>query len=186
LESHGEVTEDASRMHIYKFICRLERAVVFYYPHKFSEGRNAKIPFTNIDINPKYFECYNSMLAYIDSIFGSGISPEDCNVSRLDIAVDVDGFPMDVLLSIMRIRNIRTDSLSFYKGTIHVGSNPKIRIYDKVKEIKEQSEHAGITEYERGLLESGKNHTRFEVQIRNTKKTLEEVADDPLSFASYF
>jgi len=102
------------------------------------------------------------MVAYISSIFPSPVNPEESNVSRLDIAVDVEGFTIDVLLSIMRIKNIRTDSLSFYKGTIYVGYNPKIRIYEKVKEIKERVKKGfEITEYERGLLESGKSYTRF-------------------------
>ena len=187
LDTHGEVSEDTYRSHIYKLICRLDRAVVFYYPHKFSEGRNAKIPFTKIDLNPKYFECYESMEAYISSIFASPVDPEEFNVSRLDVAVDVEAFSIDVLLSIMRIKNIRMDSLSFYKGTIYVGYNPKIRIYEKVKEIKERVKKGfEITEYERGLLESGKSYTRFEIQIRNVNKTLKEVAENPTGFSTYY
>jgi hypothetical protein len=35
-------------------------------------------------------------------------------------------------------------------------------------------------------LESGKRYIRFEVQIRNVKKTLHELADNPVSLAPYY
>ena len=77
--------------------------------------------------------------------------------------------------------------MSFFKGTIYAGTDPKIRIYDKVKEIKSRiKEGKAISEYERGLLESGKSYTRFEVQIRSEKLTLRELAEDPFRFAEYF
>ncbi|HXX53455.1 MAG TPA: phage/plasmid replication protein, partial [Thermodesulfovibrionales bacterium] len=116
----------------------------------------------------------------------SGVGAGEFNVSRLDIASDLQGLSIDVLLAKMRVRNIRTDSMSLYKGTIYMGSNPKIRIYDKVKEIKGHHKYDGVTEYERELLDSGKSCTRFEVQIRNVRKTLQDVVDDPLRFGSYF
>lgn len=188
LENNGEITEDPHRSHIYKFNCRLDKATVLYYPHKFSEKTNAKIPFTKIDINPKYFECYNYMRAYINSIFGdTEISSEYFKASRIDIAVDIEDFSTDILLSILRIKRIRSESLHFFKGTVYAGTDPKIRIYDKVKEIKARLKKGNdITEYEKNLLESGKGYTRFEIQIRDTKKTLKEIEDDPLYFASYY
>lgn len=188
LKNNGEITEDAFRSHIYKFICRLDKATVLYYPHKFSDMTNAKIPFTKIDINPKNFECYDHLLAYIQSIFDTPyIDSGSFHVTRIDIAADIENFPVDALLSVLRISRIRSDSLSFYKGTIYAGSDPKIRIYDKVKEIKGRVKgDREITGYEKYLLESGKGHTRFEIQIRKVKKTLMAVVNDPVSFASYY
>jgi len=85
------------------------------------------------------------------------------------------------------MKKIRSDSLSFYRGTIYAGTNPKIRIYEKVKEIKARLEKGQeITPYEKGLIKSGKSHTRFEFEIRDCKKTLKEVSENPESFASYY
>ena len=67
----------------------------------------------------------------------------------------------------LNIKKIRSDSFNIFKGTIYGGSDPKIRIYDKVKEIKSRlRKNEKITEYEKGLLESGKSWTRFEIQKR--------------------
>jgi Phage replication protein CRI len=188
LESRGDVREDEGRRNIYKYLCRLDKATVFYAPHKFSDSINAAIPFTKIDINPKYFNCYLEMESYIFDIFrGSSLDVGEMNVSRIDIAADIEDFPIDCILSMLRIARIRTESLSFYKGTIYAGSNPKIRIYDKVKEIKyRQNKGYEITDYEKSLLESGKGYTRFEIQIRTQRKTLGAIVSDPSAFASYF
>lgn len=188
LEYHADITIDEHRANIFKYIGKLDKAVILYCPHKYSDSTNAKIPFTKVDLNPKYFECYDHMESYLFAIFDRpDLSPEDFNVSRLDIAVDLENFPIDRLLSMLRIKRIRSDSLSFYKGTIYAGSDPKIRIYEKIKEIKSRLKKGyGITDYEKDLLESGNSYTRFEIQIRNVKKTLKEVVDDPFIFASYF
>ncbi len=166
----------------------LDKAIIFIQPHKFNERGNARIPFTKIDINPKHFECFEDMEAYILPVFNSPVlNPEDFNVSRIDIAVDKENFPIDILLSILRIKQVRSDSISYYKGTLYIGSDPKIRIYDKVNEIKAKIKKGKqVTRYERDLLESGNRYTRFEVQIRSVKKTLKGVIDDPASFVSYF
>ena len=92
---------------------------------------------------------------------------------------------MEIILATMHIKRIH--NFSVIKGTIYAGYNPKFRIYDKVKEIKnsiKKGEH--ITEYEKGLLESGKSYVRFEVEIRNIKKNLKTLRDDPLSLVPYF
>jgi len=36
------------------------------------------------------------------------------------------------------------------------------------------------------LISSGHKYTRFEIQIRKTKKTLQDIIDDPISLSSYF
>ena len=190
LELNGTINE-RMRDKLYKYLCELDKCVVFYRPHKFSEEVNFSIPYTKIDINPKYFECYDHMESYLFSIFKSDenfeISPEFFNVSRIDIAVDIEDFPIDVLLSTLAVKNIRSNSLSFFKGTIYAGSDPKMRIYEKVAEIKHRLKRGyEITPYEKRLLESGKSYTRFEVQIRNVHKTLKDILDDPENFASYY
>ena len=188
LRFFGDIRGDEHRANIYKYLCKLDKAFVLYCPHKFSDNTNANIPFTKVDINPKYFQSYKEMEVYLYAIFNRvDLSPEDFNVSRIDIASDIENFPIDRLLSMLRIKRIRSDSLSFYKGTIYAGSDPKIRIYDKTKEIKSRlKKKYDITEYEKGLLESEYSYTRFEIQIRNVKKTLKEIIDDPASFASYY
>jgi hypothetical protein len=188
LASHGKLIEDTNRSRIYKYMYQLDKALVFVEPHKFSEGINAKIPFTKIDVNPKNFDCYEHMFSYLLSLFDDpSIRAEDFGITRIDIAVDIEGFPIDSLLGMLRIKRIRSDSLSFFKGTIYAGSDPKMRIYDKIKEIKARFKKGmGITEYERGLLDSGKSYTRFEIEIRGKKITLQELAQDPFRFAEYF
>ncbi len=160
LMHHGEIKEEETKNHIYKNMCRLDKALIFYYPHKFSSSRNARIPFTKIDINPKRFECYNEMEALMLDIFSDSIvGPSDFNVSRIDVAADIEELSVDILLSILRIPRVRTESLSFFKGTIYVGSDPKIRIYDKTKELKSKlrkAQAAEFTEYEQVLLSQGR------------------------------
>ena len=191
LELNGDITESL-RDKLYKYICDLGKCVVFYRPHKFSDEVNFGIPYTKIDINPKKFDCYDHIESYVFSIFRHhdnecNIRPEDFNVSRIDIAVDIENFPIDILLSTLRVKRIRPESLSFYKGTIYAGSDPKIRIYEKVNEIKARVKKGyEITGYEKRLLESGKSHTRFEIQIRNPKKKLKEISESPESLASYY
>lgn len=188
LERHGVLTEDAHRVQLYKYMCELDKAQVFLCPHKYSDSRNAKIAFTKININPKLFECFDALEVYILAFFGnSQISLEDFNITRIDIASDIEGLSVDCLLSTLNIKKIRSDSFSFFKGTIYGGSRTKIRIYDKVKEIKARlRKGAAITEYEKMLVESGKHWTRFEIEIRNPGITLKDLKDDPLRFASYF
>ncbi len=188
LKSHARVTIDESKMRLYKFLYELKRVTIFCYPHRFTESTNARIPFTKIDINPKNFFCFAELQADLKTLFkGSDLELDNFNVSRIDIAADIDTITVEKLLSVMNVKHIRSESFQVYKGTIYAGTDPKVRIYDKVKEIRYRKKKGHtITEYENGLLESGKKWTRFEIQIRGVKKNLREIADDPLSLASYF
>jgi hypothetical protein len=188
LEKWGDIIEDKGRRNIYRYLCKLDKATVLYEPHKFSEAVNAGIPFLKIDLNPKYFNCYLELEAYLfDLIRGSSLSVGEFNVSRIDIAADIEDFPIDCILSMLRIARIRTESLSLYRGTIYAGTNPKIRIYDKTKEIAgRKRKNQLITNHEGWILESGKQYTRFEIQIRPEKITLADVVSNPSAFASYF
>ena len=188
LKSHGKEKIDESRMKLYRYIYELPRATVFCCPHKFSEDVNAQIPFTKIDINPKRFTCFNEMVAFLKILFNVyDLKIEEFNVSRIDIAVDIENVSVENLLSTMNVKHIRTETFNVFKGTIYAGNDPKVRIYNKVKEIKARLKKRNqITDYERGLLDSGKDWTRFEIQIRSVGKNLKEIENDPLSLSSYF
>ena len=189
LEAHSSVKRvDEHRMKLYKYVYELEKATVFCMPHKFADNTNARIPFTKIDINPKKFVCLSEFETYLKTLFNDpDLNFEIFNISRIDIAADTDIITVNALLSVMNVKHIRSESFQVYKGTIYAGTDPKIRIYDKVAEIKHRKKKGyEITEYEKGLLDSGKNWTRFEIQLRGVKRNLREVVDDPFSFASYF
>ena len=187
LESHGTITE-SERNKIYRFMCELDKCFLLYRPHKFSDEVNFTIPYSKVDLNPKYFICFAELEAYLKILFNDpDLDIENFNVSRIDIAADTDMITVERLLSVMNVKHIRSESFQVYKGTIYAGTDPKVRIYDKVKEIKYRKKRGHtITEYEKGLLESGKKWTRFEIQIRGVRKNLREIADDPFSLASYF
>lgn len=188
MENHGKETVDDYKTRLYKYMYELDRAVVFCYPHKFSDSTNANIPFTKIDINPKYFDYFDHLLSYVLSIFNDpSIGLKHFNISRVDIAADMENLSMDTLLAILNIKKIRSDALNMYKGTIYGGSDPKIRIYDKKKEIKSRLRKGEtITEYEEDILDSKKSCIRFEIQIRTPKMTLQELKEKAVSLASYF
>lgn len=187
LESQGTITE-AQRDKIYKNMCVLDRGVVLYRPHKFSEEVNLAIPYTKIDMNPKYFECSTEYLRHLFLIFGCGdLDLDSFDISKIDIAADIEDLTIKSILATVNIKRIRADNFNIYRGTIYGGSNPKIRIYDKTKEIKARLRKGqAITPYERYLLESGKTWIRFEIQIGNVKMTLQDLVNDPASLASYF
>jgi len=96
LEKKGSIIEDRFRTRSFKYLCKLDKATVLFWPHKFSEMTNHMISQTKIDINPKYFNSYNEMLSYIFLLFDFfSIDTHDFKLSRLDIAADIEGFPID-------------------------------------------------------------------------------------------
>ncbi|MBI4822820.1 MAG: hypothetical protein HY805_01125 [Nitrospirae bacterium] len=154
LRIHGDLTVDEYRTQIYKDMYMLEKAVVLCRPHKFSEETNMTIPYTKVDLNPKNFGCYEYMESYLRIIFDApDLMPSEFNVSRIDLAVDTEDFPIQHVLAVIRVNKIRSDTFSFYKGTLYAGSNPKIRIYEKVKEIKARLKKGFLNQAEviRGL-----------------------------------
>jgi hypothetical protein len=188
IENHGEITEDKNKKQIYLFMCKFDRAIVLFLPYKFSDRRNSRTPFTKVILNPKNFSCYEEMDSYLFAIFDKpDLKPKDFKISRIDIAADIEGLLGESLLATLNIKHIRMETFSFFKGTIYGGASPKIRIYNKVKEIKARLKKGKeISEYEKGLLESDKKWTRFEIEIKKPKKTLKDIIDNPESFASYF
>lgn len=188
LEDHGEIFE-ANRGKFYKYMCGLDNKIfVLYYPHKFSETRNALTPFTKIDLNPKDFGCYDHMFAELRKVFGRyDISPELFNVSRIDPASDMEDLAMYTVLLNIHIKKIQNKTFNIIKGSIYGGSNPKVAVYDKVAEIKyRKQQNIAVTEYEERLVQSGKAVTRFEIRITGIGLNLQEIVNDPESLVSYF
>ena len=187
LREFWKVTEDLHRSRLFKYFCEMDYAQVMWKPHKFSAETNMRIPYSKIDVNPKHFDCFQYLCEYVRNIFNDKLDLEYTNVSRIDLTADIENLPMDVVFSRLHVPGFNRDSLSLYKGTIYIGSNPKIRIYDKTKEIKQrQKKGRHITEWERGIIESGKQITRFEIQLSNFKGCLKDVVDNPVSLVSHF
>ncbi len=134
----GAINEDTDRHFIYQYICKTEYGNVLWKPHKFKLETNDKIPFTKIDVNPNHFPNYNMFHAWLFGLFkeNENVSLDSFSVSRIDLKSDVYDVPLDVVLSRLYVMGYRRDSVSIIMGsTIYIGSNPKIRIYDKQKEI---------------------------------------------------
>ncbi|MFO0792625.1 MAG: hypothetical protein U0586_01030 [Candidatus Brocadiaceae bacterium] len=187
LREFWKVTEDLQRLRLYKYFCEMDYAQVMWRPHKFSDETNMRIPYSKIDVNPKYFDCFKFLYDYVSNVFNSQPDLERLNVSRIDLTVDIENLPMDVVFSRLHVPGFNRDSLSLYKGTVYIGSNPKIRIYDKTKEIKQRlRKKMNITDWEKGVIESEKQITRFEIQLSNFGGNLKDVVNDPVSLVSNF
>lgn len=187
LKEFWSVKEDTHRLKLYKYFCEMDYAQVMWRPHKFSDETNMRIPYSKIDINPKHFDCFQFLYDYVANIFNGQPDLEYLNISRIDLTADIENLPMDVVFSRLHVPGFNRDSLSLYKGTIYIGSNPKIRIYDKTKEIKHRQRKGwNITEWEKSIVESGKQITRFEIQLSNFKGCLKDVVNDPASLVSHF
>ena len=190
LEEMANIREDKLGRSLYQFYCQLDYGCVMWKPHKFGPETNDKIPYTKVDINPKYFNNFNMFYDVLVGLFSESeiISQDSFHISRIDLKSDIENLPIDVVLSRLYAMGYRRDSVTIIKGsTIYIGSNPKIRIYDKTKEISARLKKGGdVSESEMEILKSGKQITRFEIQIRSYKGTLKDVAADPVSLASYF
>jgi len=187
IEYYGkQIVEDTWKSQMYKYMCELEKARLLYYPHKFKDSTNARLPFTNIILNPKYFECFDEMGIYIFAIFNNtDFNLEDINISRIDIAADIPDVNVKAIISAMHVKGIRKFRL--YDDTIYAGSNPLVRIYDKLKEIRYRlKKHQRVTDAENELLKEYKELTRFEIQVRSSKLNLKQLTDNPIGLVSYF
>jgi len=187
LRDYWRVTEDTKRIRLYKYFCKMDYAQVMWMPHRFSDEKNRTIPYSKIDINPKYFDCYQFLRDYVAAILHGNPELGSLNVSRIDITSDIENLPMDVVYSRLHVPGFRRDSLNIYKGTIYIGSNPKIRIYDKTKEIKyRKRKRCEIPEWEKDIIASGKQITRFEIKLSKFNGCLKDVENDPVSLVSHF
>lgn len=192
LSLHGDLCEDKNRRFIYKEMYCLDKNVnLFCRPHKFGDETNYGIPYSMVVINPKHFESFNSLWMFLCLIFNSpDLMPDMFNVTRVDVAADIRGLAIESLLPVLRVKRILSGNFSIHKGsTIYAGSNPKVRIYDKVKEIKYRLKEGGdITDYEKELLMSGDVFTRFEIEARPVRTNLKALLDlnNKKALVSYF
>ena len=191
LKEVSPIREDTEGRRLYKYFCNLPYGDVMWKPHKFGTATNERMPFTKVDINPKYFKNYKMFQASLFGLFSESenISLNSFHVSRIDLNSDIENFPMDVVLAHLYVMGYSRDSVSIIRGsTIYIGSNPKIRIYDKIKEIQSRLRKGkdDITECDLEMYSSGKQITRFEIQIRGYKGTLKNIVDDPVGLVSYF
>jgi hypothetical protein len=186
MENYGEVTEDSFRSQMYKYMCELDKARILYYPHKFKESQNAKMPFTNIILNPKYFACYEEMEGLIVSIFNNpALNLEDINISRVDVAADIEAVNVKAIIAMLHVRGVK--AFRIIEDTIYAGKNPLVRVYNKLAEIKSRiKKQLKVTENEQRLVESCKDLTRFEIAIKRPKLSLKQLKENPVKLASYF
>jgi hypothetical protein len=183
---YGDITEDPYRSKMYKYMCELDRARVLYYPHKFKESTNARMPFTNIILNPKYFKNYDEMEDYILSIVNDyEIDLDDINVSRIDVASDIESVNVKAIIAMLHVKGIK--DFRIINDTIYAGKNPRVRVYNKLAEIRYRiKNNMKITEGEKKLIENYKDLTRFEVAIGRPKLSLKKLRENPIRLASYF
>jgi hypothetical protein len=186
LDYYGKTEEDSFRLQMYRYMCELDKARVLFCPHKYKDSTNASMPFTNIVLNPKYFYCYDEMEDYVFAIIGDDdLRLEDINISRIDVAADIDGVNVKAVIAMLHVKGIK--SFRLIEDTIYAGRNPKVRIYNKLNEIIYRiKKDKKVTEEEIKLLESHRELTRFEVAVSRPKINLQQLKDNPIRFVSYF
>ena len=134
----GWVKQDNPKRRLYKYFVKLDYAQIFWEPHKFGRLTNWGIPYTKIDIHSKHFDRFELMKDFLFDLFPKYIELElnSFNVSRIEIHSDIENLPLDIVLARLWAMGYRRESVSFYKGnTIYIGSNPKIRIFNKSKQV---------------------------------------------------
>lgn len=186
IDYYGKINKDSFGSQLYRYMCELEKARLLYCPHKFKDSTNAKMPFTNIILNPKYFDCYEEMEDYIFLIINnSKLNLKDINISRIDLASDIEGVNVKAISAMLHVRGIR--AFRIIDDTIYAGKNPKVRIYNKVDEIKYRlKKKMKVTEGEKRLLDLHQELTRFEVAVSSPKMNLKQLKENPVRLASYF
>ena len=190
LKDSGRIRKDYSSRRIYENFCKLEFAEIMWEPHKFDLITNWGIRNTKIDIHPKYFDRFYLLKAYLLNLFPNSneIELDQFNISRIEICSDIESLPLDTVLARLWVMGYRRGSVSFYRGnTIYIGSNPKIRIFNKTKQLLHKvSKGKELTKWERDIVENKKFITSFSIEIRNSGMNLQDIADDPKQLASYF
>ncbi|MCF8721773.1 hypothetical protein [Nitrospina gracilis] len=174
----------------YKNFAQLELAQVFWEPHKFGFFGNLTIPHTKINFNAQRFKNFYSLREYLFPLIKGFAKPElqEFHISRIEIHSDIEALPLDTVLARLWVMGYRRESVSFYKGnSIYIGSNPKIRIFNKTQQIKRKAlKGKQISELEKEILNSNKSITRFSIEIRNYKGTLYDITKSPKQLTSYF
>jgi hypothetical protein len=188
LKEIGFVSEDIYRNRFYRYFCNLDHTQVMWKPHKFGPELNERMAYTKLDCSPKHFSCFQELIDNLQNYFSAPnpISLDRFMISRVDVKADIENLPLDVVQARLFVKGLRKDSLSIYKGTIYMGVDPKIKIYDKTKEIKaRQRKKVELTEWEEEVLKDKKEITRIEVAIKRPGLTLEELVRKPESLVSY-
>ena len=188
LRDFEKVKTDNIRQRLYKNFCKLEFAEVMWQPHKFDPFTNWGIPYTKIDIHPKYFDPFYLLKEYLFELFPNNqIELDQFNISRIEIHSDIENLPLDIVLARLWVMGYRRESVSFYKGnTIYIGTNPKIRIFNKNSQLfKKFANKGNLTNNELKMM-NGKPITRFSIEIANLKMNLMELENNPIQLVSYF
>lgn len=188
LKKTGLAKQDNFKKRIYKNFCKLEFTQVFWEPHKFNPLTNLGIPYTKVDIHPKHFNRFYLLKEYLLNLFPNNeIELDQFNISRIEIHSDIETLPLDIVLARLWVMGFRRESVSFYKGnTIYIGTNPKIRIFNKTSQLLNKFAKKGnLTENEMNMM-NGKPLTRFSIEIGNLKMNLMELENNSKELASYF
>ena len=190
LKKIGLANQDNFKKKLYKNFCKLDFAEVFWEPHKFVPLTNLGVPYTKVDIHPKHFDRFNSLIDYLFDLFPHTIDLDlnQFHISRMEFHSDIEDLPLDVALARLWVMGYRRESVSFYKGnTIYIGSNPKIRVFNKTNQLMQKvAKRKELTKLERNILQEKKPITRFSIEIRNSGMNLQDIADDPKQLVSYF
>lgn len=185
----GLVKQDNRKQRLYKYFVKLGFAEIFWEPHKFGRLTNWGIPFTKINIHPKHFYRFYLLKEYLLNLFPNSNENEldQFNISRIEIHSDIEILPLDIVLARLWVMGYRRESVSFYKGnTIYIGTNPKIRIFNKTSQLLNKYIKKGnLTENEMNTM-NGKPITRFSIEIGNLKMNLMELENNSKELASYF
>ncbi|QPJ64738.1 MAG: hypothetical protein G3M78_04765 [Candidatus Nitrohelix vancouverensis] len=180
---------DNLRRKFYKNFCKLDCAVVMWQPHQFGAVTNFGIPYTKVDIHSKHFDRFHELKDYLLDLFPDSheIDLNDFNISRIELHSDIESLPLDIVLARLWVIGYRRESVSFYKGkTIYIGTDPKIRIFNKNSQLLRKLGKTGkLTENELQLM-NGKPITRFSIEIGQLKMNLNQLVNDPKQLASYF
>jgi hypothetical protein len=186
----GWVKQDNPKRRLYKYFVKLDYVEIFWEPHKFGRLTNWGIPHTKIDIHPKHFDRFAFMKDYLFDLFPKHIELElnSFNVSRIEIHSDIENLPLDTVLARLWVMGYRRESVSFYKGnTLYIGSNPKIRIFNKSKQVLNKvAKGKPLSKVEKAILKGNWQLTRFSIEIRNFGRSLQDIANDPNKLVSYF
>jgi hypothetical protein len=188
LDEIGYVSEDKFRNRFYRFFCNLDHTQIMWQPHKFGPAMNEQFAYTKVDCSPKHFSCFQDLMDTLQQYFyaQNPISLDRFTISRIDVKADVENLPLDVVMARLFVKGLRKDSFSIYKGTIYMGVDPKIRIYDKTKEIKARVKKGyELTPWEEQVLKDERQITRFEVAVKRPGLTLVELEKNPASLVSY-
>jgi|GEM_PF-2089880 len=190
LKKIGLAKHDNFKKRIYKNFCKLDFAEVFWEPHKFDLFTNLGIPYTKIDIHPKHFDRFDSLIDYLFDLFPNQIDLQfnQFNISRIEVHSDIGNLPLDVVLARLWVMGYRRESVSFYKGnTIYIGSNPKIRVFNKTNQLmRKVANRKELAKWEQDTLKKNESITRFSIEIRNFGMNLQDIADNLKQLVSYF